>query len=111
MSNNQIGAMILIIFCVIFAVLAVIFTLLKEKGAMLISGFNTLSKEKRDEYDKKRMSADMRNSLLLWVIIMLVGSALSYFISFYFAVAAFILWLILFLREVELDPDKSKYKL
>lgn len=41
--------------------LAIIFALLNEKGSMLISGFNTLSKEKREKYDKKKMSIDMRS--------------------------------------------------
>ena len=80
---------------------------------MLISGFNTLSKEKRDEYDRKRISKDMRNSLFLWSAIFFIGCVLSYFVSFYFAIAAFVLWLVLFFREVKSDPNKAfgKYKL
>jgi len=98
---------------VIFLIIAVIFALMKEKGAMLISGFNTLSKEKRNKYDIKRMSKDMRNLLLLWSAIFFIGSTLSHFINFYFSIAAFILWLILFFREVKSDPEKAfgKYKL
>ena len=113
MGSNQIGAIVCILFCVIFLIIALLFALIKEKGAMLISGFNTLSKEKRNEYDSKRMSKDMRNSLLLWSAIFFIGGALSYFFSFYFGIAAFILWLILFFTEVKSDPEKAfgKYKL
>lgn len=34
----------------IFGILVIILSLLKEKGAMLVSGFNTLSKKERDTY-------------------------------------------------------------
>ena len=59
-----------------------------------------MSKEEREKYDKLKMSADMRNSLLLWAVIMVVGGVLSYFFSFYFAIAALVLWLILFLKKL-----------
>ena len=34
--------------CLLFLLLAIIFTVFKEKSVMLISGFNTMPKEKRD---------------------------------------------------------------
>lgn len=61
------------IICLIMAVpmiiLAIIFAVLKEKGAMLISGFNTLPKAEREKHDKAKMSVDMRNSLFIWSFI------------------------------------------
>jgi hypothetical protein len=45
---------------------ALLFTILKEKGAMLISGFNTMSKEERKLYDKAKMSKDQRNACIIW---------------------------------------------
>lgn len=44
-------------------ILSFIFALLKEKWAILISGFNSISKDEREKYDKKKMSIYMRNSL------------------------------------------------
>ena len=43
----NIWGIICLILAVIFSILAAVFALLKEKGALLISGFNTLSKEER----------------------------------------------------------------
>lgn len=37
------------ILCLLFLLLAFLFTILKGKAAMLISGFNTLSKEQREQ--------------------------------------------------------------
>ena len=55
----------------------------------------------------------MRNSLLLWGVILIVGGTLSYFVSFNFAILAFVIWAVLFFRDVKLDADKAfdKYRL
>lgn len=113
MTGNQIWAVVCLGSSVIFIIMAIAFALLKEKGAMLISGFNTLSKEKREQYDKRKMSADMRNSLLLWSTILFIGGVLSYLISFYFAIGALVVWIVLFFKEVKLDTEKAfnKYRL
>ena len=68
MTGNQIWVIICISMCAFFAVSAVLFALLKEKGAMLISGFNTMTREQREKYDKLKMSADMKNSFLSWAV-------------------------------------------
>lgn len=108
----NIGTITCVIFAVPFLILVVVFTLLKDKGAMLISGFNTLPKEEREHYDKKKMSIDQRNSFLLWAILFVAGAILSYLISSYMAILAFVIWLVLFFKEVHLDTDKAfgKYK-
>lgn len=95
-----------------FWLLAVIFTIMKEKAAKLISGFNTLPKERQEQYDKKKLVKDNRNALFLWGGIMLVGAVLSQAVSQYAAIAAWIIWIVLFLKEVHLDADKAfaKYK-
>jgi hypothetical protein len=97
---------------VIFGIMGVIFALLKEKGAMLISGFNTLPKEERDKYDKKKMSIDAKNDFFTWSGILLLGTFLSHFFSDYYAIIAIIIWVILFFKGVHIDPDKafSKYR-
>lgn len=93
-------------------IMAVIFALLKEEGAMLISGFNTLPKEEREKYDKMKMSIDMRNSFFLWLGLLLLGAILSYFFSNYYAMISIIIWIILVFKDVRFDPDKAfgKYR-
>ncbi|MGL6197430.1 MAG: DUF3784 domain-containing protein [Lachnospiraceae bacterium] len=54
-----------------------------------------MPKTKRECYDKKKMSLDMRNSLLLWALIMGLGAVCSHLVSEYMAVIAFGVWLIL----------------
>lgn len=96
----------------LFLALAFIFTCLKGKAAMLISGFNTLPKEKRKQYDTEKMSRDQRNLFLIWAAVWGAGSVLAYYISRYMAILAFVIWLLVFLRDVHLDEEKAfgKYK-
>lgn len=105
------GIMCLIL-AVFFSILSIAFALLKEKGAILISGFNTISKDEREKYDKKKMSIDMRNSLLIWAIILLLGAILSYYISKYCAIIAMVIWIVIFFKEVHFDSQKAfeKYR-
>lgn len=101
-----------LVLAIIFLIVSIIFEVLKEKAAIIISGFNSFSKEEREKYDKKKMSIDMRNSFLLWAIVLLLGAILSYFISNYFAIIAIIIWIILFIKDVHMDSEKAfrKYK-
>lgn len=109
----NIGTITCIMMAGIFLILAIIFALLKEKGVMLISGFNTLPKEEREKYDKLEMSKDMRNLLFIWCIIFVIGGVLSYFVSEYITIISFVVWLVFFFREVHFDTEKAfrKYKL
>ena len=95
-----------------FIIMAVIFALLKEKGAILMAGFNDFSKEKRSGYDQKRIVSDTRNKCLLWSAVLLVGGALSFFVRFYFGIAALVVFLILVCKDIKFDADKAfeKYK-
>ena len=96
----------------IFGIFAMVFALLKEKGAILISGFNTMPKKEREKYDKNKMSLDMRNSLFLWFAILLFGAILSYFSSNIFAIIAIVIWIVLLSKDLHFSPEKafSKYK-
>ena len=107
------GAIICTIMAMFFLILALVFAALKSKGAILISGFNTLPKEQRDLYDKKKMSTDYRNMFALWCAVFLAGVLLSQLVSVYMAIAAFIVWMILLFSQIHLYPDKAfeKYKL
>lgn len=98
---------------IIFLVFSICFAILKEKGAILVSGFNSFSKAEREKYDQKRISLDMRNSFFLWTMILFIGALFSYFVSQYYAIIAFIIWLIIFFKDAHISATKAfeKYKL
>ncbi len=75
--DMNIGFYACLIIEVIFAIMTIVFTILGDKAAVLISGFNTLTQEQRSEYDMKRMCMEQRNSMLIWTVIMLVGTLFS----------------------------------
>lgn len=112
MNNNYLGFYFCITLLLCFGSIALLFTLLGEKGSILISGFNSLSKSQRDLYDQKKLVRDQRNSLLLWTLILGIGAILSYYISEYFGIIAAIIWFILFFKDVCLDSNKAfeKYR-
>ena len=98
--------------CLLFLLLTLIFTMFKEKSVMLISGFNTMPKEKRELYDPEKLRKDSRNIFLIWAVIQGIGAILAYYISQYVAIIAFIIWLIVFFKDVHLNEEKAfgKYK-
>lgn len=98
--------------CLLFLLFALIFTIFKEKSAILISGFNSMPKEKRELYDKEKLSKDQRNACFIWAAIQGIGAVLAYCVSQYMAIAAFVIWLIVFFKDVHLDEHKAfdKYK-
>ena len=97
---------------VMFLIFALIFTLLGEKGANLISGFNTMSKEEKNHYDKKGIVSDMRNDFLIWAAILAIGAICTYLFNWLFAPIALIIWLVVLFSDVHLDPYLAfdKYK-
>ena len=50
---------------ILFLGFALLFGILKGKAAILISGFNTMPKEKRKLYDRERISRDQRNEFFV----------------------------------------------
>ena len=79
----------------------------KEKAAKFVSGFNSFSKEEQALYDKAHISRDIRNQCFMWAIIMLAGALLSCFLTPYIAIPTYIIWLVLFFREVHFDNHKA----
>ncbi len=51
----NIGFYACLVLAIIFGILTIVFFLSKEKGAMLISGFNTLFKHEQELYDIEKM--------------------------------------------------------
>ena len=90
-----------------FSIIGVLFAIFKEKAAKFVSGFNSLPKEEQALYDKAFISRDIRNQCFIWAAIMLIGAVLSYFVTTYMAIPAYIVWLILFFKEVHLDAHKA----
>lgn len=90
-----------------FLMIGILFAVLREKAAKFVSGFNVLSKEEQALYDKALISRDIRNQCFIWSAIMLVGAVLSYFTTSYMAVPAYVIWLILFFKEVHFDNQKA----
>lgn len=95
-----------------FGITGALFALLKEKAARFVAGFNSLSEEEQTMYDKAWISRDIRNQCFSWSAIMLSGAALSYFVTQYMAILAYVIWLILFFKDVHLDARKAfeKYR-
>ena len=88
-------------------IFGILFAVLKEKSAKLVSGFNSMPKEKQEKYDKAYIARDMRNQCFVRSAIMFAGALFSLFISKYMAISAFVIWLILFLKQVHFDSDKA----
>ncbi len=90
-----------------FVMIGVFFAIFKEKAAKFVSGFNSLPKGEQELYDKAHISRDIRNQCFTWVGIMLIGAVLSYFLTPYMAIPAFIIWMVLFFKEVHFDTHKA----
>lgn len=109
----NLGAWMCIVLALCFAVFGLLFGILKERAAIFVSGFNTLPKEERKLYDRAHLARDMRNMFYLWAVVMLVGAAGAWLLTGFFAAVAYLVWIVLFFREVHLDARKAfeKYKI
>ena len=87
----------------LFFALAGAFSLLGERGAMWVSGFNSLPAEERARYDQARIVRDIRNDCLAWGAVMAAGAILSGLLTAWAGGAAFLVWAVLFFRTVRLD--------
>lgn len=85
----------------------------QERAAKYVAGFNTLSVDEQSAYDRKALAKDMRNRCLLWSLIMGVGAYLCYLISTYMFIPTYLLFFILFFKDVHLDAKKAfaKYRI
>ena len=103
----NIGFWSCIILVIPFLIIGVLFAIFKEKTVKFVSGFNSFSKEEQALYDKAHISRDIRNQCFMWAIIMLAGALLSCFLTPYIAIPTYIIWLVLFFREVHFDNHKA----
>ena len=109
----EIGFWICTLPAVLFLVVGILFAVGREKAVKWVSGFNTLPQSQQEQYDRAAISRDMRNQCFLWAAVLFAGAVLSCLISPFMAIPAWISWLVLFFREVHLDPEKAfdKYRL
>lgn len=103
----NIGFLLCGVLVIPFVIIGVLFAIFKEKAAKFVSGFNSLPKEEQALYDKAHISRDIKNQCFTWAGIMLVGAVLSYFLTPYMAIPAFIIWLVLFFKEFHFDTHKA----
>ncbi len=103
----NIGFWACIILVILFAIIGLIFAIFKEKAAKFVSGFNSFSKEEQTLYNKTHFSRDIRNQCFIWTIIMLAGALLSCVLTPYMAIPSYIVWLVLFFKEVHFDNHKA----
>ena len=103
----MIGFWSCIVLVIPFLIIGVLFAIFKEKAAKYVSGFNSFSKEEQALYDKAHISRDIRNQCFMSAIIMLAGALLSCFLTSYIAIPTYIIWLVLFFREVHFDNHKA----
>ena len=94
-------------FVILFVIIGVLFAIFKENAARFVSGFNSLPKEEQALYDKASISRDIKNQCFIWAGLMLIGTVLSYFLTPYMAIPAFIIWIVLFSKEVHFDTHKA----
>lgn len=59
------------------------------------------------KYDKANISRDMRNQCFIYFVLLSIGAILSYFLSAYIALAALLVWLIIFFHNFNLDAEKA----
>ena len=97
---------------VIFFIFVLIFHFGGEKSANLINGFNFFTESQKAEYDVTRIVKDYRNNFLIWTLVMVIGAVLSYILSAYCAIPAFIILFILIFKDFHMFPENefAKYK-
>lgn len=103
----NIGAWMCGVLVIPFAIVGLLFGLLKEKATKFVAGFNSFSEKEQDLYDKAAISRDIRNQCYAWSALMLAGMVLSYVFTSYMAIPTFIIWCILFFKNTHIDVHKA----
>lgn len=109
----NIGFYMCIILVPIFWLIAVLLFILKERGAMLMAGFNSLPEQERERYDRERIAQDAQRQFFGWGFLFLAGAGLCFLISGYMAIPVYGIWIVMFFKNVHLTAEKAfeKYRL
>ena len=73
----------------VFWLIAVLMFLLKEKGAILMAGFNALPEHEQKRYDRRRIALDVQKQYGFWGLLFLAGAGLCLLISGYVAILVY----------------------
>lgn len=96
-----------------FLAFSILFVILKENGAIIISGFNSIPKAKQQQYDKSKLVMDSKKHFFTLSLVSLAGAIFSNFFHIAFGILALIVMAVLFFRQVSFSAEKAfeKYKI
>ena len=101
------GSIILGVICL---AMTLVFAIGKGRVAHLVSGFNTIPKSEQAKYDLDAIAKDMRNSFLLYTVIMITGLLGTIFFTPYSAFVAWIAFGFLYFRNFSIDPADAYHR-
>lgn len=89
------------------------FSLLKGHAAVFVIGFLSIPEEKRKQYDTDRLVKDVRDSFAVSALVLAVGFVLGITVHVFCSAFLFIMWLLVFFRNVNLDKEQAfeKYRM
>lgn len=90
-----------------FLIIGLLFAIFKERAAKFVSGFNSLSPKEQAMYNKAYIARDIRNSCFIWTTIMLAGAVSACLWTPYMAIGSYVVWGILFFKDVHFDAHKA----
>lgn len=95
---------------IIFGLLGAVFAIIKEKSAKFFPGYKTIPKHEIRKYDHLKMGKAMRDEMLNWAGILLLGTILSHLLESIYGIIALVLWVIIILVKLFSDPKKELKK-
>ena len=111
--NVNIGFCMCICLVPILWLVAALLAVLKEKGAWLMAGFNTLPAQEQERYDRRRIARDASRQFFYWGFLFLAGAGLCLCVSAYVAIPVYGVWIVLYFKNLHLTAEKAfeKYRL
>lgn len=105
-------ALIGLVMAIMFLGFGLLFAIMKEKGSILISGYNFKSKEERKKYDEKRMSKDMRNFFFICSGIFCIGTVMTYLFGVVWFWISLLIFIVYLFKNIHISDEKAfvKYK-
>ena len=110
---NTALALCLALIALLFAVLAIVFMLRREKACSLIGGFNFFTEEQQTQYDRARIAKDYQRLFILLAAVLFAGAVLTLFLGWWAFGLSILAMLILLFRDFHIFAEDAfkKYKL
>lgn len=88
------------------------FSILKGKAAVFIPGFLSIPEEKRKQYDTDRLVRDVRDSFAVSALVLAAGFVLGITVHVFCSAFLFVMWILIFFKDVNLDKEQAfeKYR-